>query len=311
MEKENKLKETILINLIKLFLSVLTLSVAVYAWFMNDVETEINALSVVAEKIVDLQISLDEGQTWSQEAVLDIEEDYTFYNEVTSNGIDFYKAGSKTIYGIPKSFIEAEAEKDYMEFKVYMKSDVPANVYLEEKSSIYPAAGESEVYLLGTPHVIRESSDGNFSKDLIAGATRVAFINNKKQENGQFIEENETSLVWAPNKGYEIDTSIEPYIASINSQNSQNYNYINVESEYVFEEKEVPNFIDTISTSAIGTQVNDENLITAFSNEEIESGNNLKVITIRIWVEGNDRETIATLKGGLFNIRLSFLAVAM
>ena len=181
MEKENKLKETILINLIKLFLSVLTLSVAVYAWFMNDVETEINALSVVAEKIVDLQISLDEGKTWSQEAVLDIEEDYTFYNEVTSNGIDFYKAGSKTIYGIPKSFIEAEAGKDYMEFKVYMKSDVPANVYLEEKSSIYPAAGESEVYLLGTPHVIRESSDGNFSKDLIAGATRVAFIEAEKK----------------------------------------------------------------------------------------------------------------------------------
>ena len=73
VKKNNKrFKEQILINLIKLFLSVLTLSVAVYAWFMNDVETEINALSVVAEKIVDLQLSLDEGETWSQERLYGI-----------------------------------------------------------------------------------------------------------------------------------------------------------------------------------------------------------------------------------------------
>ena len=48
----------------------------------------------------------------------------------------------------------------------------------------------------------------------------------------------------------------------------------------------------------------DNILLTISENEPV-----YKALTIRVWVEGNDRETISPLLGGMFDIKLSFVGI--
>ena len=44
-------------------------------------------------------------------------------------------------------------------------------------------------------------------------------------------------------------------------------------------------------------------ILNAYEDEKI------KAVTIRIWIEGNDREPVYGLKGGLLKVKLSFVGL--
>ena len=159
---------------------------------------------------------------------------------------------------------------------------------------MYPECGTTKDDLILYPgsdkkidDIVRASAYGDFSRDLIAGAVRVAFIRyNYNTETDKFELESTPSLVWAPNKGYEITESDGWYSASIDSKNSQNYKYIKVNSSNSFSEEDVTNLLDVIHASY---------------DEKMANGDP---------VEGNDRDAVSALKGGIFKINLSFVGLS-
>lgn len=127
---------------------------------------------------------------------------------------------------------------------------------------------------------------------------------------GKFVEKNKTNLVWAPNKNYEIKNDNGKLKFDINSNSIQNYNYIKVLSSNTYEEARVENLRDEINISFEDRTTMNDLEIASIRNDSENDKENIKAVTIRIWVEGNDREAVSALKGGLFDITLSFIGIA-
>lgn len=176
--KRRILREKMFVTSFKLIILVILIIAVTYSWFVQNEKTKVAGISTNVAQMVELEVSLDNGKTWTKEATLDIGKDYTFSNEITSNGIDMYRASTKSIIGEPTSFRVAKKNEDYLDFKILFRSSINSKIYLEKKSKVSPNAGTKRDNLIESELVIRKSTEGNFSKDLIAGAVRVAFVEN-------------------------------------------------------------------------------------------------------------------------------------
>lgn len=286
-------------NLFKLLIITASLIVASYAWFYKgtsvntNFESKVNATNTI-------EVSLDNGDTWNNSTDLSIFTNIVFNNEVTGNGINMYVASLKDTNGNPIAFSNAIANEDYLEFTIMFKTTLPTKIFLEANSSVTPTTTGN---LIGSD-VVRKSRDGDFSRDIIAGAVRVAFIENDYSQ-GRYTPQNTAKLVWAPNKNYEIIEDEEQYNVNLNSNNSQTYQYLKALTRYTYETANVDNLYDEIKAS-YNTKFtyDDPALLTVLENEPV-----YKSLTVRIWVEGNDRETISPLLGGMFDIKLGFVGI--
>lgn len=302
------LKEKLVSSAIKLFIAICLLIMTTYTWFLHNKEISVKQLTAGTAAINQVQISLDNGITWLEKAEFDIEDNFILYREITSDGIQFYKPNAKESDGTPTNFVVANKNKDYLEYKVLFRSATPAKIYLEKKSSVYPAAGKNPVYLINSTEVIRESPNGNFSKDLIAGAVRIAFIDNDKID-GNFVPQNTPKFIWAPNKGYQVRYENDKYTGYLDSFEPQEYTYTKVVDSNTFYNLNLTNIVEEINASLDTRSSGDDIILTTIDNNSQNKDENIKAVTIRIWVEGNDREAIYSLKGGQFKINLSFLGL--
>ncbi|MDD3241357.1 MAG: hypothetical protein PHQ64_01060 [Bacilli bacterium] len=298
----NKRKEKI-VNLFKALIIMATIVIASYAWFSNKQEANINDLKMTTKGVCEIEFSLDGGKTWTESGGLNLREDFKFNNEITSNGIDFFVPSYKTDDGIPLAFKKAVANYDYLEFTVLFRSTVGTGIFLENKSFVHPSAGTTLAELIG-PEVVRKSNLGDFSRDLIAGSVRVAFIENDYVDS-KYVPKNETTLVWAPNKNYYMSYNNGIYNASIDTYVKQNYLYVNNNVTPFYTQQRVANIRDDVVASYEEMDAHGSPLLTYISNS-----NEPKSITVRIWIEGNDRETVTALKGGIFNMYISFMGIS-
>ncbi len=296
--RNNKLLKASL-ELLLIMVSVLVVS---YAWFFRGTQVESKDLTIKTKASRILYISLDNGVTWDTELSLNLGNDFKFNTEVTGNGIKFYKALTKREDGAPITFTTAEKGVDYLEFDILFKANAPLGVFLDSDSYVLPSAGTSKNNLIGQG-VLRRSSYGDFSRDLIAGAVRVAFIENDYVED-QYVPKLKTSMVWAPNKNYELIYQNNQYTFDINSTNSQDYKYVDAEEgiNYV----NVDNLKDNLNTDFDNDYANGDPMITKI-DENFNNG--IKAVTVRIWIEGNDREAHTALTGGIFTLNLSFMGI--
>jgi len=309
ISKRDILKEKLLPASIKLFIAIILLIIATYSWFLNNNNVAVNELTVTVPSVSQVEISTDDGLTWKKIASLNIADDCALYKESTSNGIDFYKPALPVGDDTSTKFIPSVKGEDYLEYKVLFRSALPITIYLEKKSDVYPAAGRNTADLINSSHVIRASSYGNFSRDLIAGALRLAFIGNELVD-GNFIEQPAPKYIWAPNKGFQVKLVNDVYLGYLDSTDLQDYKYTKVIATDNFHLENLPNLVETINAS-FDTSItgNDIPLLTIDNTSEIAE-ENVEALTIRIWVEGNDREAIHSLKGGQFKINLSFLCLS-
>lgn len=304
------LRERFLNTSLKLLIIAIIIVIATYAWFTTQKDSKVDTLDAKIVQSNEVSVSLDGGKTWSQEANLNIDTDFTLYSEVTSDGLTFYKANSKNTKGTPLNFVKAEGGVDYLEFQILVKSLMPTNIYLEKKSEVIPACGLDTDKLLNSKNVVRESSEGNFSRDLIAGAVRVAIIEDDLI-NEKYVPQNKTKLVWAPNKGYQIKAEENKLVAYLDSKELQSYKYIKVTNATTFEEADVPNLRDEIKASYDELKCYDDPVLTSIQEiDENDESKNVRSLTVRVWIEGNDREAIYSLKGGLFQVNLSFVGIS-
>lgn len=314
MNKEQSKK--IYVTVYKLIAIVVSIFVFSYAWFVHESNSYLEGVNIGTAKTNNILISEDGIEGWGNSFNIDVGEGFRFNNEVTSEGINFYKANLKDEDGNPLSFTNAILNEDYLEFDVWFKNDSSVKLFLDKDSSVYPECGTTKDDLILYPgsdkkidDIVRASAYGDFSRDLIAGAVRVAFIRyNYNTETDKFELESSPSLVWAPNKGYEITESDGWYSASIDSKNSQNYKYIKVNSSNSFSEEDVTNLLDVIHASYDEKMANGDPVLVSIDTEDnLEKKVGLKV---RVWVEGNDRDAVSALKGGIFKINLSFVGLS-
>ncbi len=296
--RNNKLLKASL-ELLLIMVSVLVVS---YAWFFRGTQVESKDLTIKTKASRILYISLDNGITWDTELSLNLGNDFKFNTEVTGNGIKFYKALTKREDGAPITFTTAEKGVDYLEFDILFKANAPLGVFLDSDSYVLPSVGTTKNNLIGQG-VLRRSSYGDFSRDLIAGAVRVAFIENDYVED-QYVPKLKTSMVWAPNKNYELIYQNNQYTFDINSTNSQDYKYVDAEEgiNYI----NVDNLKDNLNTDFDNDYANGDPMITKI-DENFNNG--IKAVTVRIWIEGNDREAHTALTGGIFTLNLSFMGI--
>ncbi len=286
----------------ELFLIVVSIFIVSYSWFVKTTKNETKDLTIKTKASRLLYISLDDGQTWSTELSLNLSDNFKFNNEVTGDGVNFYKAATKRDDGVPITFKSAVSGSDYLEFDLLFKSNAALGVFLDSDSFVIPSCGETQLDLIGDT-VVRKSAYGSFSRDLIAGALRVSFTEND-YVNEQYVSELSSSLVWAPNKNYELLYDSGIYTFDIFSNNSQDYRYI--DSTNGFEYKYINNFKDNLNASFEEDNAHGDPMITKI---DPNYNGGIKSVTVRIWVEGNDRETHDALSGGMFKININFMGI--
>jgi hypothetical protein len=306
--KQNVAKKKIKINIIKMLVVLVAIYVATYTWFTTNEEMHVEDLVVATYAINEIDISLDNGVTWNNRVSLDIGDDFLFQKEITGNGVNFFAPKLKTEAGEPTRFIPAVVNDHYLEYKILLRTKLPTVIFLDKKSFVSPAVGTDISDLIGSHGIVRKSPSGDFTRDLIAGAVRVAFIETDF-DGVNYIPQSETKMVWAPNKGYEVRQENNSYIAYINSINSQNYDYIAVQSETVFSEARVLNLKDNINASFEEKSAGGDPMLVYIQARSEIPNDDIGSVTIRVWVEGNDREAITPLKGGLFKISLYFVGL--
>lgn len=280
----------------KLLVILFALMASSYAWFTHGTRMNMDGLSIKTRGVQNLSFSLDGGVTWDDDQSLNLDENFKFDSEITGDGINFYVPNSRREDGRPISFTDAVSGKNYIEFEIRFKSEDTIGLFLESESFVKPTAGDNNSDLFGTD-VIRKSISGNFTRDLIAGAVRVAFIENDIVD-GKAVPKNETKLVWAPNPNYELIKNANGYNFLLDSKNKQNYNTLDKDN---LNPKIVRNIKDNVNASYdLGSASGDPMLL------YLDQPNEVKSLTVRIWVEGNDREADTSLKGGVFRIYLGF-----
>lgn len=282
----------------ELLIIIVSILFASYAWFNKNKEIKTDDLKITTDAHFDLQVSLD-GINWTTETTLNIDENFKFKNEITGNGINFYVSSIKRDDGTPISFKQATKNKDYLEFDVWFRLSGIAGVFLEDSSYVLPSTDK----IIGTD-AERISSSGNFSRDLISSSVRVSFVDNE-EINNEYILSSTPSLVWAPNKNYEI-TCNKYCSVNLNSTNKQVYKYIDASDTNNLVERYITNLKDEIKASYENNKANGDPMLT-YINSDI---NDTKKVTVRIWIEGNDRDNVTALTGGIFKLNLNFTAIA-
>lgn len=287
-------------NSFKLLIVAVSLTVVTYAWFTKEERGNVNTIDTYVDAVTQVDVSTDGGETWNLEGLAEITEGLIFDHEITGDGISLYVPALKDNIGTPSYFSVAVAGADYVDIPITFKSSKDSAIFLEAASAAIPAAGTDEDKLCCTDEVVNQSADGNFSKDLIAGAVRIAFIENDEDN----MPTNNVRMVWAPNKNYEISLSDGKYISNLNSMSDQDYRCLDIIDPTHYTYKFVDKLYDTILVNKNEKKSYGEPYLVYAREEE------LTTITVRIWIEGNDRETVAALKGGKFRLKLSFLAIS-
>lgn len=286
---------------IELIIIMVSAIIAAYAWFFNGTEAKPTDLTMSTHSFIDLLISADGGETWTNETTLNLPKDFIFGNEVTSDGTSFYVKNLEKDDGTPINFQPAVVNKDYLEFQIQFKSTSKCGIFLEENSFIHPLAGTTTNELLGND-AISKSSSGNFSRDLIAGAVRMSVTPDSKVGN-KYYPTSTPTMVWAPNPNYKVSCENNYCNASISSTDDQNYEYVDVLSANYYDLKMPKNIHDQVRASYESNKTNGDSMLLYIDDvDEVYSA------TFRIWIEGNDREAITALTGGEFVINLSFIA---
>lgn len=308
MEFVNYVKERrrIIITAIELIVIVCSIIVATYAWFYRNKEVDTADIAVTTNSHVELLVSLDDGKTWTSDTSFNIPANFIFSSEITSDGVNFYKATSKDEYGVPLTLVRAISGEDYLEFRILFKSSGDVGVFLQNTSYVIPGVGTDSSDLVGSS-AKNKSSSGNFSRDLIAGAVRVAFVDTEIVDD-EYVPNSYANLVWAPNKNYYVYCDLYACDVDLFSDRSQEYRYIDgssTENSY----KYIANFKDKLSANFSESMAYGDPYITLIRTSEDAEGNSsgIHAVTVRIWIEGNDREAINALAGGEFNLSFDFI----
>lgn len=203
-------------NIIVLSVLVAVCAFAIFSWFTEVKTADASGISIMS-KSDGVEISWDGTDYYKHLTAMDssgvVEGDTGLAKNitgdatpasldlVTGNGIDFFspvvnrKTGAvlQNADGSWKgsAVTDSSSSGKYIDVELYFRALSPFEIFLAGDSAVRPKNPEGNM-----------SSFGNFSKDYIAAATRVAFLN---------AEKNSCSFIWAPNSDIELQESKDGY----------------------------------------------------------------------------------------------------
>lgn len=276
------------------------------AWFFVNEEVTVDyGNSIFCEAGDSLEISLVENGTTSRwSSAVDYRSGEFTTVDISGNGKDLYRPAEINEYQQPVGFnkaissLESDLTYDYIELEVAFRSLSRMNVYLSEESFINPVDPTNN-----TTNIY-----GNFSRDYIAGAMRVAILDG-----------DEVKMLWAPNSQYELIQNANGSYdfrdgAKGNSTPETSFSYYaEDENGAMFEQKvsaaeyATKKFV-VDSTGATRNNTGNSAMLVSL-NPAIDGTYDQKNVKIRIWFEGTDREAHQALAGGNVNVKLKFVGI--
>lgn len=197
------------------------------------------------------------------------------------------------------SSLENSNSYDYIEMEVAFRSVSAMNVYLSEESFIAPV----------DPTDTTSNIYGSFSRDYIAGAMRVAVI-----------DDSGLKMLWAPNSQYQLIQNGDGTYAFKSGANGDStpesaYYYYGEDENGNLVQQEVSadayagkKFVVDSTGAKADYSGNSAALVSLVP--ESDGAQAQKTVRIRIWFEGTDREAHQALAGGNVNVRLKFIGIA-
>ena len=301
----NKSKKLVIFSSVCVILLVALIG-GTLAWFyINDEVTVDYGSSIFCEAGDSLEISLVEDNTakkWSSSIDYSAGE-YTTV-DISGNGYNLYRPIEIDENQQPDGFINAVSSLensdtfDYVEMEVAFRSLSKMNVYLSDESFIEPADptdNSSNIY-------------GNFSRDYIAGAMRVAVV-----------DDTELKMLWAPNSHYQLiqypNGTYDFRTGDLNNsvpETSYSYFAEGEEGEMV----QTPVTAEDYATKTFGVDSTGATKDTSGNapvlvslNPAAEGEYAEETVRIRIWFEGTDREAHQALAGGNVKVKLKFVGI--
>ena len=280
------------------------------AWFYVNEEVSVSyGNSIFCEAGDSLEIALVEGENvgrWS--GSIDYSAGEFTAVDITGNGVELYRPAELDEYQMPVSFVTAKStledtkNYDYIEMEVAFRSISKMNVYLSEESFIQPVntrvnADKPNIY-------------GNFSRDYIAGAMRVAVLD----ETGTQLK-----MLWAPNSKYQLIQNANGTFAFKNDENGgiaeQDYYFFGMDENGDMIQQKVSaelyaNKQFVIDSTGANLENGGNSPVLVSLNPQSEGVHAQDTVKIRIWFEGTDREAHQALAGGNVNIKLKFVGIA-
>lgn len=282
---------------------LLSLVTGTLAWFYVNEDVSVSyGNSVFCEAGDSLEISLVENGVNSRwTSTIDYSGvDFTLI-DISGDGINMYRpteidenqqpvAMQKAI-----SSLEDPQKYDYLEMELSFRSTSKMNVYFSEESFILPVDASnttSNIY-------------GSFSRDYIAGAMRVAMVD----------DSGNLKMLWAPNSKYHlIQNANGSYSFKPESTPESAYYYYGEDAEGNVVQTEIPaeyyadNRFVIDSTGATKENPGNSPVLLSLAPEG-EGAYDQKNLKIRIWFEGTDREAHQALAGGNVKIKLKFVGI--
>ena len=277
------------------------------AWFYINEEVTVGyGNSIFCEAGDSLEIALVEdgvASRWSSSIDYSAGEFTTV--DITGNGLNLYRPteineNQQPVNLTPAiSSLDNSRSYDYIEMEVAFRSVSKMNVYLSEESFIAPVDPDdstSNIY-------------GNFSRDYIAGAMRVAVI-----------DDDGLRMIWAPNSQYQL---IQNANGSYDFNSGKNGDSVPESAYYFYGEDENGKLVQqefpadayaskqfVVDSTGAGKGYTGNSAVLVSLVPESEGAHAQKTVRIRIWFEGTDREAHQALAGGNVNVKLKFIGVS-
>lgn len=207
-------------NLIILVVLLTVCSLSIWAWFASETEAEANGISIKA-KASGVQVSWD-GENYYNDltALSNTDESFTSGKSglakfitgakdtpyglklITGNGVDFFEPylNRRTGEAVKNNGVwqgvtinESNSQGRFVDVDLYFRGTSKGNVWLHQDSTARP---------LSTNAVDRTSDYGGFTRDYIAGASRMAFFD---RTNTDLLTSTNCKFTWAPNADVHLE----------------------------------------------------------------------------------------------------------
>ena len=225
--------------------------------------------------------------------------------------------GNKEINTASNDYSLADPNVQYITFDLYFRSTF-AGVPIKLGSGSW-AKGACEIngntsYVITDATNTNKSTYGNFSKDAIVGAVRIAFVPYTKNLPSSFANLGEyqddtpqyladhASLLWLPKPELQLNDSgtMSGWTLSTSADNDDHEYYAIFESGH-------PHQVRTYSSTITTAMIEQMNREFAMIGNNVHIGNYYYTkVSVRIWVEGTDSEARRATSGGKFGVNFKF-----
>lgn len=322
MKKATKKSNNKFIIAVNLFLIAILMVVAVYAWFASHADNRIDAYDIQVESDSSLELSFD-GNTWGGTLNL---ADYEVGGANVLDSMKFVEVtGDGSTFSVPEliqnqnyadvnttgTWTDAEANADYLQFPVYMRSKDKLDVYLGSESQALPASSIYTGINSGNPSTYA-SGENTFSKDCIVGSLRVAVKDDSDTQKFIWITNPEfhlNNIVGSSNYTMTTNAADGDFTTGTGAVNGSFY-WNDPYTHYYY------NASHTLTTAADADVIagdlpdsitdipDDQTKIASLTKSSDTDEYYTSQATVTVWIEGCDTESRRALVDGKFNLSL-------